>query len=81
MHYRNHNRQTNQAKIIASLQADEKSEWCNSFVCVTKPNGTVRLCIDTAKLNDQIIHPVHNTRLLGDIYPNFPRQDIFQSLM
>ena len=30
-------------KIIAPLQPDEKSEWCNSFFCVTKLNGRVRL--------------------------------------
>ena len=26
-------------KTITPLKADEKSEWCNFFVCVNKPNG------------------------------------------
>ena len=33
---------------------------------MTKPNNTVRLCIDPSKLNDQIINN-HNSRLLEDI--------------
>ena len=64
-------------KIIAPLQPDEKSEWCNSFVCVTKTYGTVRLCIDPSKLNHQIIHPVYNSRLLEDILPKFAKAKYF----
>ena len=39
--------------IVTPLKTDEKSEWCSSFVCLNKPNGEVRLCIDPSKLNDQ----------------------------
>ena len=41
-------------KIIAPLKEDEKSEWCNSFICMNKPSGEVRFCIEPSKLNNQI---------------------------
>ena len=32
--------------ILCKLKIDEKSEWLNSFICVRKPNGSIRLCLD-----------------------------------
>ena len=32
--------------ILRKLKTDEKSEWLNSLVCVRKPNGSIRLCLD-----------------------------------
>ena len=29
--------------ILHKLKIDEKSEWLNSFVCVRKPNSSIRL--------------------------------------
>ena len=37
--------------ILCKLKIDEKSEWLNSFVCVRKPNGSMRLCLDPTHLN------------------------------
>ena len=64
-------------KIFASLKADEMSEESNSFICMNKPNGEVRLCIDPSKLNDQIIWPVHNSWWLVDILPKLANTKYF----
>ena len=37
--------------ILRKLKIDEKSEWLNSFICVHKPNGSLRLCLDATHLN------------------------------
>ena len=55
--------------ILAPLAPGEKSEWCNSFVLVRKPNGTLRICLDPTKLNQQIIRPVHPIKKLDDVLP------------
>ena len=55
--------------IIEELAADERSEWCNSYVLVRKQNGTVRLCLDPTKLNEHLMRPVYPTQKLDDILP------------
>ena len=35
-------------QVIVPLGVDEMSEWCNSFIIVSKTNGKVRLCLDPA---------------------------------
>ena len=47
--------------ILHKLKIDEKSEWLHSFVCVRKPNGSIRLCLDPIHLNKYIVHPHHNS--------------------
>ena len=37
--------------ILHKLKIDEKSEWLNSFICVRKPNGSIRLCLEPTYLN------------------------------
>ena len=32
------------------LGVDETSEWCNSFVLVSKANGILKLCLDPLQL-------------------------------
>ena len=53
--------------ILRKLKIDEKSEWLNSFVCVQKPNGSIRLCLDPTHLNKYIVRPHHNSKTLDDI--------------
>ena len=38
-------------KILHKVDISESSEWLNSFVCVKKPNGKIRLCLDPTHLN------------------------------
>ena len=48
--------------ILRKLKIGEKSEWLNSFVCVHKPNGSIRLCLDPTHLNKYILRPHHNRK-------------------
>ena len=58
--------------IPQKLKTDDKSEWLNSFVCVCKPNGSIRLCPDPTHLNKYILRPHQTLRphqILDDILP------------
>ena len=55
--------------IIAPLGVDETVECCNSFILVPKANGKVRFCLDTARLNQVLIRPVHRGPTLTDNFP------------
>ena len=33
-------------RIIVLLGIEKLPEWINSFVCIRKPNGKIRLCLD-----------------------------------
>ena len=50
-------------------KVDEPTDWVNSLVCVTKNNGTLRLCLDPKDLNRAIKRPLHRTPTLEDILP------------
>ena len=50
-------------------RVDQTAEWCNSFVIVPKPNGTVHLCVDPVRLHHAFIRPVHSTKTISDILP------------
>ena len=39
------------------------------FVIVPKPNGTVQMCLDSVKLDQALIWPIHVTPTLNDILP------------
>ena len=54
--------------ILRKLKIDEKSEF-HLFVCVCKPNGSIRLCLDPTHLNKYILRPHHNSKTLDDILP------------
>ena len=66
--------------ILVKLDADTKSEWCNSFVCRPKPAGGIRLCLDPAKLNAAIIRPVHRSKTMDDIKPKLEGAQYFSIL-
>ena len=48
---------------------DEMSEWCNSLVLVSKANGKVWLCLDSARFNKVLIRLGHRGPTLNDILP------------
>ena len=50
-------------------EVDESTDWVNSFVCVTKANGTLRLCLETKDFNRVIKRPLHCTPTLDDVFP------------
>ena len=53
--------------ILHKVDISEPIEWLNSFVCVKKSNGKIRLCLDPTHLNRWIIRPRHSARLVDDI--------------
>ena len=54
-------------EILHKVDISEPIEWLNSFVCVKKANGKIRLCLDPTHLNRWIIRPRHSTKLVDDI--------------
>ena len=54
-------------KILHKVDISEPIEWLNSFVCVKRPNGKIRLCLDPTHLNKWIICPHHSAKLVDDI--------------
>eukprot|EP00944_MAST-04C_sp_MAST-4C-sp1_P006309 g6309.t1 len=49
----------------AGLIQASKSPWCSPLLCVRKPDGTFRVCMDARKLNELTIkdaYPVHNVQ-------------------
>ena len=53
--------------ILHKVDISEPIEWLNSFVCVKKSNGKIRLCLDLTHLNKWIIRPRHSAKLVDDI--------------
>jgi hypothetical protein len=47
----------------------QPTDWVNSFVCVTKPSGKIRLCLDPKDLNKAIKRPHYYTPTFEDILP------------
>jgi transposase InsO family protein len=43
------------------------TDWVNSCVCVTKPNGKLRLCLDPKDLNKAVKRPHYVTPTLEDV--------------
>ena len=54
-------------KILHKVDISEPIEWLNSFVCVKKPNGKIRLCLDPTHLSKWIICPRHSAKLVDNI--------------
>ncbi len=45
----------------------QPTDWVNSMVCVTKPNGKLKLCLDPKDLNQAIKRPHYSTPTLDDV--------------
>ena len=65
--------------ILHKVDISEPIEWLNSFVCVRKSNGKIRLCLDPTHLNKWIIRPRHSSRLMDDILHKLNGAKIFFS--
>ena len=46
-----------QLGVIAKV--DTPTDWCAGMVVVTKPNGTIRICVDLTKLNQSVCRERH----------------------
>ena len=47
--------------------ATQPTDWVNSYVCVTKRDGRIRLCIDPKHLNKAIKRPHYPTPVFEDV--------------
>ena len=63
--------------ILVKLKESKAREWVNSYVCVKKANGSIRVCIDPRPLNKAIIRPVHRSKTLDEILPELARSHFF----
>ena len=63
--------------IIVPLGIDEPSELVNSFRCVRKPNGKIRLCLDLTQTNKFIVHLHHDSKPVEDLLPKLSGAKIF----
>ena len=61
-------------------KVDRPTDWVNSCVCVTKPNGRIRLCLDPKDLNKAVKRPHHYTKTLDDILPKLNGAKYFSIL-
>ena len=62
MHYKKHLKELEaleEQQILMSLGINETAEWYKSFIIVPKPNVTVCLCLNSARLNQLLIRPTH----------------------
>ena len=41
---------------------DNPTEWCAPMVVTPKPNGKVRVCVDSTKLNEYVQRDIHKAR-------------------
>ena len=53
--------------ILHKVDISEPIEWLNSFVCVKKANGKIRLCLDLTHLNKWIIRLRYSAKLVDNI--------------
>ena len=63
-----------------TAKVDRPTDWVNSCVCVTKPNGKLRLCLDPKDLNKAIKRPHHYTPTLDDVLPKLNGAQFFAIL-
>ena len=56
------------------------TDWVNSLVYVTKPNGDLRICLDPCDLNKWIRREHHYTPTLDDVLPKLRDARVFSIL-
>ena len=47
------------------------------ILCVQKPNGKIRLCLDPTQLNKYIVYPHHDAKLVESLLPKLSQVEIF----
>lgn len=67
-------------KMKVIVEVHEPTEWVNSIVLVTKPNGALRLCLDPRNLNKVIVRPRYSFPTLDECKAQMCGSKIFSSL-
>ena len=65
-------------KVIERVH--EPTEWVNSMVTVTKPNGKLRICIDPRDLNKAIKREHYPMRTIEEVVTRMPNAKVFSVL-
>lgn len=66
--------------IIEKIQEGQPTQWVNSLVYRTKPNGSLRLCLDPKDLNKAILREHYTTPTLEEILPSLSGAQYFSIL-
>ena len=53
--------------VIRKLDINEATDWCHNLVLVRKPNGKLRVCLDSHTINRALRFNVHNARTFQDV--------------
>lgn len=61
-------------------KVEEHSDWCSSLVYVTKADGSLRICLDPKKLNENLRRCPHKIPTLEEINPTFSKATVFSKL-
>ena len=65
-------------KVIERVH--EPTDWVNSMVIVTKPNGKLRICIDPRDLNKAIKREHYPMRTIEEVVTRMPNAKVFSVL-
>lgn len=58
----------------------EHSDWCSSLVYVTKPDKSLRICLDPQRLNQSLKRCPHKIPTLEELNPAFTNAKVFSKL-
>ena len=56
------------------------TDWVSNIVCVSKPNGNIRLCLDPKDLNKYIKRPHYYSPTIDDVLPDLCGSKFFSTL-
>ena len=56
------------------------TEWFSGIVCVPKPNGSVRICVDLTVLNENVMREIHPMATVDESLAKLKDSKIFTKL-
>ena len=68
------------AQLNVIERVHEPTDWVNSVVIVTKPNGKLRICIDPRDLNKAIKREHYPMRTIEEVVTRMPNAKVFSVL-
>ena len=71
---------TVEAGILERVPLNEPADWVSSLVCVDKPDGSIRVCLDPKDLNVAIEKEHYPLPLVDDITANCAVATLFSTL-
>ena len=66
--------------IIEKFPFNEPADWVSSLVCVDKPDGSIRVCLDPRDFNRAIKREHHPLPLVEDVTASFAGATLFSTL-